>query len=136
MRKLWAVAMVAIALLAAMTGNLGIIIFAIIIGIILLVFMANDALQDHVATADKPNYKILVTLARWKIINLSWLLIVDERRTKNNLPSIFNNGEGLYYGCENHCEGKNDIQLNYIKQTKEKSPSSSRDDKENIEDGK
>lgn len=100
----------------------GLVNVAVIIGIILIVLllgvMANFAFHDHVSTTTKPPYKLISFLVKCKLINLVWLILVEEQREKNGLPSLFNNGEGLYFECENHCESKNEIQLNYIAQMK------------------
>lgn len=105
--------------LGAYVKSPSIIIFNAIVLVVCAGLLALKAMQKHVATAVNPNYKLLITLARWKIIGLSWLFITDEQRISNGLPSIFNNGEGLYIKCEN-CDGKNEIQRNYIIQMKKK----------------
>lgn len=95
---------------------------AVIIGIILIVLLlgvlAKFAFYDHVSTTNKPPYKLISFLVKCKLINFVWLVLAEEQREKNGLQSLFNNGEGLYYECDNHCESKNEIQLNYIAQMK------------------
>ena len=111
-----------IEIISSEPNYVGLVNAAVIIGIILIVLLlgilAKFAFYDHVSTTTKPPYKLISFLVKCKLINFVWLILAEEQREKNGLPSLFNNGEGLYFECENHCESKNEIQLNYIAQMK------------------
>jgi len=99
-------------------------IYIIFLWILFLIFVfkyiALNKLIDYFSNANKPNCKLIIKLYDLRILNQNDLFSIDYSRLQKGLVSIFNNGEGLTIKCENNCNEKNEIQKNFIKQTKNK----------------
>lgn len=104
---------------AMLTGKVYVILWILFL-IFIFKYIALNKLIDYFRNANNPNCKVIIKLYDLKILSQNDLFSIDYSRLQKGLSSIFNNGEGLTIKCENNCNEKNEIQKNFIKQTKNK----------------